>query len=120
MYLNQYNRQDGIDETAVDIAIKSGNVFNGRNVKAAEAFFVHTEKITYLALLYIDSQQHYQSTGFVIFSDAEKWHFTMDERDEPNIREKCQAMAQRIARMYQGTMKYGIVDAYGRSCWKDI
>ncbi|HMA85913.1 MAG TPA: hypothetical protein VKN73_09435 [Desulfosalsimonadaceae bacterium] len=120
MYLNQYNRQGGIEETAIDIAIKSGNVFNWRNGKAAEVFFVHTEKITCLALLYADRHQHYQSTGFIIFADGEKWHFSMDERDEPNIREKARTMTQRIARVYQGTMKYGIVDVYDPFCSKEI
>ena len=120
MYLTQNNRQYGIDETDVEIAIKRGNVFNGRKAGIVEAFSVNTEKITYLALLYTDSQEHYQGTGFVIFSDGEKWHFFMDERDAPNIREKCRNMARRIARMYQGIIKYGIVNAYGQACWKDI
>ncbi len=114
MYLDQNSREYGIDETAVDSAIKSGNIFNAQNIEAAEAFSVNTEKITYLALLYSDSHQHYQSTGFVIFADGEKWHFSMDERDEPNIREKCRTMAQRIARMYEGALAYGIVDGDGK------
>ena len=114
MYLDQNSRQYGIEETFVDAAIKNGGVFDGRNAGTAEAFSVNTEKITYLALLYMDSQQHYQSTGFVIFSDGEKWHFSMDERDEPNVREKCRVMAQRIARMYQGALAHGIVDGEGK------
>jgi len=114
MYLDQNSREYGIDETAVDSAIKSGNIFNARNTKTAEAFSVNTEEITYLALLYTDSQQHYQGTGFVVFADGEKWHFCMDEREEPDVREKCRSMAQRIARMYEGCLEHRVVAGDGK------
>lgn len=113
MNLYQYKRQYGNDESAGEIAIKNESVFNRRNSGTAEAFSVNTEKITFLALVYADRHQRIQSTGFVVFAGGEKWHFFMDEREEPDVREKCRAMAQRIARMYKGSLAYGIVDGDG-------
>ena len=89
-----------------------------RSDLAAEAFIVHTEQIYYFALLYTDKNLHSYGNGFAQFADGQKMSFNLDGNNDPKVREKCIKASRQIARVYQGTLKQGIVDSSGRF-WPD-
>ncbi|MFO7839759.1 MAG: hypothetical protein R6X08_09705 [Desulfosalsimonadaceae bacterium] len=84
------------------------------DLNGAEAFLVSTEKIFYLAYLYLDDKQSCQGAGYTIFADGETWYFSMDGAEDPDVKEKCQNVGKRIARVYNGKLEKGSLDSYGR------
>jgi hypothetical protein len=79
-----------------------------------EAFFVTTDKIFFLAIVYMDNENRYHSNGYIIFEDGNKWYFTMDNNKERDVRKKCLDVGKRIAHVYGGDLQQGTIDMYGR------
>jgi len=114
MPYNHGSRKNLIKARLLNFTRSGGKQVKLQVSETAAAFLVNTDKVTYLAFLYLDKYRQYQSSGHVIFADGEKWHFSMDGRHEPRVREKCLSMARRIANIYEGALKQGIVDDFGR------
>jgi hypothetical protein len=82
----------------------------------ADAFLVKTDKIFFLAVVYMDKNFRYHSYGYVIFEDGDPLCFTTGAGGDANTREKCLEIGQRIARIYGGTLQQGRIDEHGRFC----
>ena len=98
----------------IDLNRKGGNPVPNADLNGTEAFLVRTEKIFYLASLYLDDKQCHQASGYTIFADGETWHFSMDGAKNPDVRQKCRNVGERIARIYNGELEKGSIDGYGR------
>jgi hypothetical protein len=81
--------------------------------EAAEAFYIQTEQFAYVAVLYTDQNWQCYGNGYALFANGEKVHFTLDGNNDPNVREKCIRVSRQLARMYDGTLHQGIIDAQG-------
>jgi len=104
----------------IDLNRKGGNPVPNADLNGTEAFLVRTEKIFYLASLYLDDKQCYQGSGYTIFADGETWYFSMDGANNPNVRQKCRNVGKRIARVYNGELERGSIDGYGRFWSKHV
>ncbi len=73
----------------IDLNSKDGKPVSNPDLNGTEAFLVRTEKILYLASLYLDAKQCYQGSGYTIFEGGGTWHFSMDGVKNPDVRQKC-------------------------------
>ncbi len=84
---------------------------------SAEALFINTDKIDYLAVLYEDEDQCQQSSGYMVFPDGETWHFALNGKENAGVREKCFSVARQIARLYGGALRHWKAGANGEFRW---
>jgi hypothetical protein len=73
---------------------------------STEVFFIYTEKVNYLAVIYPDEGQQPQSVGYIIFPDKSTWYFTLDGGKVSGVREKCLSVSQQVARLYGGALQH--------------
>jgi hypothetical protein len=79
-----------------------------------DAFFVHTDKILFFAMVYRKRNRKYNGKGYVSFADGTTWSFAMDNRKSSEINEKYMTMGRRIARIYGGDLLQGKIDRHGK------
>ncbi|MDY6904129.1 MAG: hypothetical protein SWH61_05525 [Thermodesulfobacteriota bacterium] len=79
-----------------------------------EALLVQTDEIQYLAFVYKDQHQQYQSSGFILFPDGEMWFFSLGDRLTAGVRGQCLSVSRQIARLYGGVLEHGEIDIHGR------
>ena len=85
----------------------------GQEHETAEAFYIHTDQIAYMAVLYTDENWRCYGNGYALFANGEKVRFTMDGNNDPNVRDKCIRASRQLAQTYQGTLHQGIIDSQG-------
>jgi hypothetical protein len=104
-----------MNQAANDICPNPGSLEHAilQEHEAAEAFYIQTEQIAYVAVLYTDENWHCYGNGYALFANGEKVRFTLDGNNDPNVRDKCIRVSRQLARMYEGTLHQGIIDAQG-------
>lgn len=72
---------------------------------AAEAFMVNTRKIFFVVVMHLIQDRQYRGEGYATFADGHTLYFCIDADECAKVRDKCLTVAQRIARVYGGTLQ---------------
>jgi hypothetical protein len=73
----------------------------------AEAFMVKTPKIFFVIVMHLIQDRQYRGEGYATFADGHTFYFHLDADEFAKVRDKCLMVAQRIARVYGGTLQRG-------------
>jgi hypothetical protein len=78
-----------------------------------EAFVIRTSKIYFVTLMYPDHCGQFSAKGYIAFTDGESLGFGSQNYSYRTLETQCRDMARRVARIYQGVLEKGVVDAKG-------
>lgn len=115
LHFKQDRRLDAIDHIIPLIKEVAELTYDKRWTGAPfDAFYIHTDKILFFAIVYRKRNRKYNGKGYVSFADGTTWSFAMVNRKRSEISEKCITVGRRIARIYGGDLLQGKIDRH----WK--
>jgi hypothetical protein len=70
-----------------------------------ETFSIKTEKIIFFCAIYMNDSGPTYCKGYIVFTDSNTLYFTKNSDSKSEVYNKCLTVAQRIARVYGGTLQ---------------